>query len=132
KPLKIGIHQDLVERGMLRPEECRAVFRCYVMRRQYQEAIAAGGPRYDLNGDPVGEVTADQVDAAKAMPARYKAKREARSAEEGGQAFAALRNRRLQNEVKAAAPSSPPAPRRLGLADLKRAAQERKSREACP
>jgi len=51
KPLKIGIHQDLIDLGVLLPDECRAVFRRYCSRLMYQRALAAGGPRYGLNGE---------------------------------------------------------------------------------
>src|SRR5258706_15841291 len=50
RPLKTGIHRDLVDRGVLLPDECRAVFRRYCSRLMYQRAVAAGGPRFDLDG----------------------------------------------------------------------------------
>jgi sRNA-binding protein len=40
------------------------VLRCYVTRRSYQTALAAGGPRYALDGSPAGEVTEEQARSA--------------------------------------------------------------------
>jgi sRNA-binding protein len=113
RPLKVGIHQDLVGRGLLVPDECRAVFRVYVGRRQYQKALAAGGPRYDLDGNAAGEVTAEQVDAAKTKLTLIKEKMK----------------RREQSRPKAPprAKQEPAAPYRLGLAALKAAAVARKA-----
>jgi sRNA-binding protein len=74
KPLKIGIHQDLVDRGVPLPGECRAVFRWYCLRLIYQRALAAGGPRFDLDGSVAGEVTPDEIAQARAAVARIEAK----------------------------------------------------------
>jgi ProP effector len=65
RPLKVGIGDDLHSAGVLLPAECK-VLRWYVARRMYQVALAAGGPRYDLDGNVAGEVTIDQIEAAKA------------------------------------------------------------------
>ncbi len=112
RPLKVGIDQDLVDRGVLQPHECRAVFRVYVGRRQYQKALAAGGPRYDLDGNVAGEVTAEHVDVAKARLALIKAKMK----------------RREQSRPKAPPPKQEPsAPRRLTLAAIKAAAVARRA-----
>ena len=112
RPLKRGIHRDLIDRGILRPNECRLVFLLYVTRRQYQKALAASGPRVDLDGNVDGEVTAEEIENARRVMVRINAqmKERQRAAREQG------------------APKAPPseAPRRLGLADLKRAAVERK------
>jgi sRNA-binding protein len=80
KPLKIGIHQELVDRGVLQPGEVRDVFRQYCSRLMYQRSVAAGGPRYDLDGKPCGEVSADQVEAAIAAIAHIEARRAAQAA----------------------------------------------------
>jgi ProP effector len=61
KPLKIGVHNDIIAAGILHPHEIRAAIGYYRGRLQYQRALAAGGPRYDLDGNVAGEVTADQV-----------------------------------------------------------------------
>src|SRR5258706_8079668 len=74
RPLKRGIHNDLIERGVLLARECR-VLRWYVSRRMYQVALAAGGPRYDLDGHAVGEVTPAEAAGAQAVVAELEAKR---------------------------------------------------------
>jgi sRNA-binding protein len=67
RSLEIGIHQDLIDRGVLLPTECRAVLRRYCARLMFQRALASGGPRYGLDGEPVGEVTADQMASGKSL-----------------------------------------------------------------
>jgi sRNA-binding protein len=113
RPLKRGIHRDLIDRGILRPDECRLVFLLYVTRRQYQKALAAGGPRVDLDGNVDGEVTVEEIEQAREVMVRINAqmRERQRAAREQG------------------APEAPPseAPRRLGLSDLKRAAVERRN-----
>ena len=83
------------------------------MRRQYQKALAAGGPRVDLDGNMDGEVTAEEIENARRVMVRINAqmKQRQRAAREQG------------------APKAPPseAPRRLGLSDLQRAAIERRN-----
>jgi ProP effector len=64
KPLKIGIRAELVDRGVLLPHE-RYALRVYAHRRMYQQALMRGGPRYDLDGQPCGEVTATEAEMAR-------------------------------------------------------------------
>jgi ProP effector len=65
KPLKIGIHTDLIAAGILTPREVRNALAAYTKHRMYLAAVAAGGFRFDLNGNPAGEVTS--VEAAHAL-----------------------------------------------------------------
>jgi sRNA-binding protein len=55
RPLKVGIHLDLVAAGILTPAEVAAAMRHYSSRRMYQVALTAGGPRYGLDGRVAGE-----------------------------------------------------------------------------
>jgi hypothetical protein len=71
RPLARGIHRELVERGILRPEECRLVLGLYVARPMYLKALAAGGARINLAGLPTGEVTAEEMAYAAASVARH-------------------------------------------------------------
>jgi ProP effector len=114
RPLKVGIHQDLIHRSVLQEGECRAVFRFYTSRRSYQKALAAGGPRFDLDGNVAGEVTAEQQEFARTKLEQIKARMKARDK---------------------AKPKAPPTAKpeqlaspRLGLADLRAAATARKAR----
>src|SRR5260370_11831317 len=43
RPLKVGIGNDLVERGMLGAREVNAALKRYVDRLMYQKCLAAGG-----------------------------------------------------------------------------------------
>jgi ProP effector len=127
RPLKVGIKADIVATGLLTSSECRRALGLYVGRLQYQKAVAAGGMRVDLDGNAAGKVEPDQVEHAAAAVAQIEA-----------QVLAQAEAARLQKaerksaakQAKQAMPKAPPpdspAPRRLGLADLKRAAVERK------
>ncbi|EDZ5934478.1 proQ/FINO family protein [Salmonella enterica] len=69
KPLKVGVLDDLMQdisarnltigTGVLKATLVR-----YTHRIRYQKALAAGGARYDLNGQPCGEVTPEQQQEA--------------------------------------------------------------------
>ncbi|HFW4798943.1 TPA: ProQ/FINO family protein [Salmonella enterica subsp. diarizonae serovar 60-67:z35:-] len=69
KPLKTGvlsdIERDIVARGLsigacvLKTAVCG-----YTRSIRYKKALAAGGARYDLNGQPCGEVTPEQQQEA--------------------------------------------------------------------
>ena len=153
RPLKIGIKDDIAAAGIMPAEDIGPTLRLYVRRLQYQRALAAGGSRYDLNGEPSGEVTAEQAAGAAASAAHI----EARARSTGAAAIAAwkankprkvwkvfpdydaskLGKRREPEDVTAAQPpaaelAATPAPlaepvvKRLGLADLKKAARERR------
>jgi sRNA-binding protein len=80
-PMKIGLHTDL---QALFPEidsrTVREALRQYTMRCGwlYQEAVAKGGPRYDLEGNPQGEVTPAEQELAEKALAQWRQKREQR------------------------------------------------------
>lgn len=69
KPLKVGVFDDMLRdiagrslaigAGVL-----KSAIRSYTRRIRYKKAIAAGGPRYDLNGQPCGEITPEQQQEA--------------------------------------------------------------------
>jgi sRNA-binding protein len=125
KPLKIGIRDDLIATGLLTPSECKAALRLYIVRLQYQKALAAGGPRVDLDGIVVGEVASDQAEHAGAVVVHLEAPSIAKA--ESARAKKAERKRAAKEKPDPKAPPSDSAtPRRLGLADLKRAAAARK------
>ena len=66
RPLKLHIHKDLAAAGYLRKATKRALA-AYCLRRAYLNAMLAGAPRIDLDGQPAGEVTEDQAALAQAM-----------------------------------------------------------------
>jgi sRNA-binding protein len=127
RPLKVGIKADLIATGLLTPNECRRVLGLYVGRLGYQKAVAAGGLRVDLDGTPAGEVEPDEVEDAAAEVARIEAQVLAQA--EAARIEKAERKRVARQAKQAmpkALPPDSPAPRRLGLSDLKRAAAARK------
>jgi sRNA-binding protein len=154
KPLKIGINKDIAAAGTMPTEDIGPTLRLYVQRLMYQRALAAGGSRYGLDGEPCGEVTAEQAAGAATSAAHIETETQTKCAA----AIAAWKahkprnmkvfrdgcdankpdERREPEGITAAPPPAPemaaaPAPRtepvakRLGLADLRRAAQERRA-----
>jgi sRNA-binding protein len=119
RPLKVGIHADLLSTGLLTPREVRNALVVYTGRLQYQRAVAAGGARVGLDGAVAGEVTQDQIEKAVAVIASIEAKVVAKAAKE------------MATEQQPASRTPPPrsdstAARRDGLAELRRAALAKK------
>jgi sRNA-binding protein len=133
RPLKVGIGNDLVARGVFSASEVNAALKRYVDRLTYQKCLAAGGARVDLDGNVAGEVSTEQRCRAERMVARIEAaaaaKGEAERKEAVRQAAApSLFDGRIV--IMPAAKTTPPTGSgRLGLAGLKRAAQERRARQ---
>lgn len=69
KPLKVGVlydlMQDIIARNLtIGAGVLKAAIASYTRRIRYQKALAAGGARYDLNGQPCGEITPEQQQEA--------------------------------------------------------------------
>ncbi|MXF07404.1 ProQ/FINO family protein [Escherichia coli] len=65
RPLKVGVFDDLMQdiavRGLAFGQGAlRAVVASYAQTPRYYRALIAGGPRYDLKGQPCGEVTPEE------------------------------------------------------------------------
>jgi sRNA-binding protein len=67
RPLKIGLGEELMALAGVHPAladltrtRIRRALKAYTGMPAYRQALARGGPRYDLNGQPAGEVTPDQ------------------------------------------------------------------------
>jgi uncharacterized membrane protein len=76
----IAIRTDLVARGMFGAREINAALKRYVDRLTYQECLAAGGARIDLDGNVASEVSSEQRRRAEMMIARIKARQLAEAA----------------------------------------------------
>ena len=81
KPFALGIHQDIIQAlPDVKPWRIRQAIALFQRggRGAYWRAIVKGGPRYDLDGQPNGEVTAAEQEKARqdleALAARRKAK----------------------------------------------------------
>jgi ProP effector len=112
RPLKIGIHHDVAAAlsDTVTPREVSDELRLYVSNFRYLKALMTDAVRVDLNGEPAGKVTAEHAAIALAQYERRSDRQKAKLA---------------------VAPAKPPklvaaAPRRIGLADLKTAAQARR------
>ncbi|WP_241580377.1 ProQ/FINO family protein [Rosenbergiella nectarea] len=80
KPFKIGILEDMTKyiadhEITFGIGQVKSALARYTSNYRYQKALAAGGNRYDLGGNPCGEVTPEQQAAAqekiKAIKAVY-------------------------------------------------------------
>ncbi|ECS8430933.1 proQ/FINO family protein [Salmonella enterica] len=85
KPLKVGVLDDLMQDISARnltigAGVLKAAIASYTRRIRYQKALAAGGARHDLNGQPCGEITPEQQQKAADALKKAKDKPEAESA----------------------------------------------------
>jgi sRNA-binding protein len=128
RPLKTGVHLDLIATDILSQHEAWAALRSYAGRRMYLAAVAAGGARIGLDGEIAGEVTPaesawaqkqlDQLDAAAvATAAQRQAKANAKT------------NPFKPKTAPLAAPSPAPASRD-GIGALRAAAAARRAATA--
>jgi sRNA-binding protein len=119
KPLKIGVDTDIVAGldGAITLPELRAAMRSYTGNLGYLLASKEGAVRVDLQGDAAGVVTATEAKWAAMRLDGLRRHKAARKAAKGPG---------VPVHVEAVAS----APKRLSLADLKRAAQERKTSAA--
>ena len=67
QPLKIGLGEEVMALAGVHPAladlsrtQLRRALQVYTGAAAYRKALVKGGPRYDLAGQPVGEVTPDQ------------------------------------------------------------------------
>lgn len=72
KPLRIGLGEEVMALAGVHPAltdlsrtMIRRALKVYTGNFVYRKAVAAGGPRYGLDGEPAGEVTPDQQAFAK-------------------------------------------------------------------
>jgi ProP effector len=83
RPLKVGIHVDILGHGVLTPAELNVALRFYVGEINYLKAVRTGAERIDLNGEIAGTVSerdeARAVGTLAAYAKRWKA-RQAKSA----------------------------------------------------
>lgn len=96
KPLKRGIRQDIraALNGVSGVKIARALL-LHAATAEYQAALAAGGPRFDLDGLPAGEVSATE-------------RRHAQAILEGKAAMPTGKGRKKPKRQKAAKHTSPP------------------------
>jgi sRNA-binding protein len=133
KALALGIDEQLIQSGALKPYEAAALLRSYTRRRMYQAALAAGGYRHNLDGSISGEIAAEHVVAAKASLAAM----DERAAKSAATAKAARQaTRKTAERPKGPAPYHKPRPEIArpapplragdGLAALRAAARARR------
>ena len=136
QPLKIGIHNDIVARHPeLRPGLIAKALKTYTRSLGYLETLRAGAARIDLEGNPVGSVTAADEEDAKRKIAKAAKRAAAKAIQDRKEAGPARGQKPVEERARQESPtpeekSRPPAPAEppLGLAGLKAAAQARRAR----
>ncbi|WP_260524129.1 ProQ/FinO family protein [Serratia sp. PL7] len=78
RPMKVGIRADMLADAAARclpltPKQISRAVAGLTKTPIYLRAIVAGGPRYDLNGQPCGEVTTEQQENARRLLVTLKA-----------------------------------------------------------
>jgi|SRR6516225_5743445 ProP effector len=118
RPLKLGIHNDILAQlgETITPRGLSDALRIYVGNIKYLKALVAGADRVDLNGMPVGTVSAEHAATARAQ---YEQQRDKHKAKQ---------KQAVAKPAEPPQPVAPPptAPRRISLADLRIAAQARR------
>src|SRR5258706_3757347 len=132
RQLKVGIYHRIVS-----PDRGQAGPTALLLSPAISARPRAGGERVDFSGAPVGEVTPDEIEHARAAVAKMEVKRIAKAE------AARQENKRIARRANGPSPRPPPAaptppssectaPRLLGLDDLKRAALARRLRGIDP
>src|SRR6516162_1941154 len=120
QPLKIGIHNDIIARETeLQPRLIVSALRTYTRSVGYLETLKAGAARIDLEGNPVGTVTAADEPDAKRKIAKAPRRAAAKAIEDRTATVADLPSSSVAATPQQIAPAGAP---RLGLAGLKAAA----------
>jgi ProP effector len=117
-PLKIGIREDIVAYDLISSRQLGLALRTYCRNPIYLQSIKVGAGRVDLDGNVISVVTADeeQIARERLFAQGTAAKRALRTAKKAAE----------QRQRESAAAS------RLTLADLRRAAQQRKAADQKP
>lgn len=84
QPLALGIHKAVKERlPGINGQELRAAMRIHTASTRYLKALSQASTRFDLDGAPSGEVTAEQrQQASDTLRERFKKKAELHKAEQ--------------------------------------------------
>jgi ProP effector len=123
RPLKSGIRRDIEAAldGAVTRRDLKNALTIYCGNWAYLRACVEGADRIDLDGLPVGKVTAEEAQRAAERLQQYRDRRKARSADPAPTIPAAI----IVSKSDAAVARAPPV-RRLSLGDLKAAAMARR------
>jgi sRNA-binding protein len=118
RPLAIGVDQGIIVATGIDPKALHWALIAYTNRVKYLAAQTSGAPRFNLAGEPEGEVTEEQAEVAQKKLKAIFARRE-REAQKA----------KTEKQAKRAAkpPAEPPKAKPLGLAGLKAAALARRT-----
>jgi sRNA-binding protein len=124
KPLSIGIKQRIYERCTLSNREISSALRRYTRRVAYLHAIVEGAVRVGLDGTSSGNVTAKEAAHAAGQMKKILAIATGKPKDKVESNAPGERN---IGPLPAMADTLNPGPRRVGIADLRRAGAARRS-----
>ncbi len=140
RPLKIGIYHDVrAVTPDIPDKDLKLALRIYTRSIGYLSNVREGAARIDLSGQPAGIISADEelhsiktlfgIEAATAAEIQLmkEQRQEARRQRQQHQQ-ARIDKIRTHQPAEKPEPATAPAPKRLGLSDLKRAWQERQAK----
>lgn len=83
RPLAIGIHKAILARMPdVKPDAVKAILKAHTGATRYLKAVSLGKERFDLDGQPAGEVTAEHRQQARdILKERFRKHDERRRAE---------------------------------------------------
>jgi ProP effector len=129
RPLKIGVCEEVIsQHPEMSRHRIKRLLKKHTQCSEYWSTLTAGTPRIDLEGNPVGTVTAaDEEDAKRkiAKEARHTAAKAIEDPKGKSATVADLPSSPVAATPQPIAPAGAP---RLGLAGLKAAAQARRAR----
>ncbi|WP_245701418.1 ProQ/FINO family protein [Franzmannia pantelleriensis] len=99
RPLKVGIHEDLVVREPWPDKLIRRALACYVHLPRYLKAVRAGAERVDLDGSNAGEVSDGEARYARRQLDELRAQNRTRKAQKAERQAQREKDARLEQKL---------------------------------
>lgn len=99
RPLKVGIHEDLVAREPWPEKLVRRALACYVHLPRYLKAVRSGAERVDLAGENAGEVTEGEGRYARRQLDELRAQGRTRRAQQAERQAQREKDTRLESKL---------------------------------
>nr|WP_232230343.1 ProQ/FINO family protein [Halomonas sp. 1513] len=99
RPLKVGIHEDLVAREPWPDKLVRRALACYVHLPRYLKAVRTGAERVDLDGASAGDVTDGEARYARRQLDELRAQNRTRKAQQAERQAQREKDQRLEQKL---------------------------------
>lgn len=99
RPLKVGIHEDLVAREPWPDKLVRRALACYVHLPRYLKAVRSGAERVDLDGASAGDVTDGEARYARRQLDDLRAQNRTRKAQQAERQAQREKDQRLEQKL---------------------------------